>query len=433
MSEPSIRCSGVSKVFRVPQSEHATLRGRILHPRSRTHMHELHVLDDVSFEVRQGEFFGIVGRNGSGKSTLLKLLAGIYRADSGTVTVSGTLAPFIELGVGFNEDLSARDNVFVNGAILGMNRRQIEERLPHIVEFAELEGFMDSKLRNFSSGMLMRLAFAIAVQADADVLLVDEVLAVGDERFQRKCQDVFRARRQRGQTVVFVSHDMTAVEAFCDRALVLDQGRIAAIGDTADVVPVYHRLNRDEDDEADVRWEPEAEPEVDAEPDAEVEAAVDDLLGGAERPRGKNWITLRWLQDVELRRVQLDSGEAMRLAGRVRIPKILSAPRVRLLFLNEAGGVVGEITYDVVEDGAVDEHAGVNARAWNVDLTVENVLAAGRYRIVAELHATVTHLEQPVLADSHELEVDVVGASSVGSTRFPFHGTSSFAGAEVPA
>jgi ABC-type polysaccharide/polyol phosphate transport system ATPase subunit len=234
---------GVSKSFRIPHVEHASLRGRILHPFAKTTYEEFQALDDVSFEVRRGEFFGIVGRNGSGKSTLLKTIAGIYRPDAGRVRVNGTLAPFIELGVGFNPELSGRENVYINGALLGLTTQRIRDRYDSIVEFAELDRFMDLKLRNFSSGMQVRLAFAIALEAGADVLLTDEVLAVGDENFQRKCFDVFRRRKESGSTVLFVTHDMAAVLDFCDRTMLLEHGRMTAIGDTRAVVRRYHELN----------------------------------------------------------------------------------------------------------------------------------------------------------------------------------------------
>ena len=180
----------------------------------------------MTFEVRQGEFFGIVGRNGSGKSTLLKCLAGIYGIDTGDITLDGRLSPFIELGVGFNPDLTARDNVIINAIMLGLSRRQAHERFDEIIAFAELEEFVDLKLKNYSSGMSVRLGFSVAVQVDADVLLVDEVLAVGDASFQRKCFDEFERMKAAGRTILFVTHDMGAVERFCDRALVLERGRV---------------------------------------------------------------------------------------------------------------------------------------------------------------------------------------------------------------
>ena len=190
----------------------------------------LQALDDVSFAVAEGEFFGIVGRNGSGKSTLLKCLAGIYKVDRGRIRMRGRLSTFIELGVGFNPDLPARDNVLINGIMLGLSPKEALRRFDAIIDFAELEEFVDLKLKNYSSGMQVRLAFSVMIQVDADVLLIDEVLAVGDAAFQQKCFDVFQRMRDAGKTILFVTHDMAAVNRFCDRAVLLERGRVELIG-----------------------------------------------------------------------------------------------------------------------------------------------------------------------------------------------------------
>jgi ABC-type polysaccharide/polyol phosphate transport system ATPase subunit len=200
-------------------------------------------VQDVSVEIAPGEFFGIVGRNGSGKSTLLKCLAGIYNIDGGELTVNGRLSPFIELGVGFNPDLTARDNVIINAIMLGLSRKEAVERFDDIVAFAELEDFVDLKLKNYSSGMHVRLAFATAVEVDAEILLIDEVLAVGDAAFQQKCFDEFMRLRREGRTMLFVTHDMASVERFCDRAMLLDAGRVIDIGDPQSIARQYNQLN----------------------------------------------------------------------------------------------------------------------------------------------------------------------------------------------
>jgi ABC-type polysaccharide/polyol phosphate transport system ATPase subunit len=193
--------------------------------------------------VHRGEFFGIVGRNGSGKSTLLKCLAGIYSIDRGDVDVVGRLSPFIELGVGFNPDLTARDNVLINAIMLGLTRKQARERFDAIIEFAELEEFVDLKLKNYSSGMSVRLGFSVAIQVDADIVLVDEVLAVGDASFQRKCFDQFDRMKAEGRTILFVTHDMGSVERFCDRGLVLEKGKLVDIGPPSQITRTYGELN----------------------------------------------------------------------------------------------------------------------------------------------------------------------------------------------
>lgn len=229
--EIAIKVDGVSKSFKLPHERHSSIKGAIVNiGRTKRGFEKQHVLKDISFEIKKGEFFGIVGRNGSGKSTLLKLLAGIYTTDKGTVTINGKLTPFIELGVGFNPELSGRENVFLNGALLGFNRKEMEAMYDEIVEFAELERFMDQKLKNYSSGMQVRLAFSIAIRAQSDILVLDEVLAVGDADFQQKCYTYFEELKVKGQTVILVTHDMAAVSRFCSRSLYLSGGEISYIG-----------------------------------------------------------------------------------------------------------------------------------------------------------------------------------------------------------
>ncbi|HET7417586.1 MAG TPA: ABC transporter ATP-binding protein [Solirubrobacterales bacterium] len=239
----AIQVEDVHKSFKIPTQRVDSLKERAVHPFSSPGYRELHALDGVSFEIHQGEFFGIVGRNGSGKSTLLKLLASIYRADSGTIRMAGRLAPFIELGVGFNHDLTARENVVLNGVMMGLSPREMRRRMDAIIEFAELGEFVDLKLKNYSSGMLVRLAFSVMMEADADVLLIDEVLAVGDAAFQQKCADAFRDMKAQGKAIVLVTHEMGTVEAYCHRAMLIADGRIQNIGDPGEVGRDYIRLN----------------------------------------------------------------------------------------------------------------------------------------------------------------------------------------------
>jgi ABC-type polysaccharide/polyol phosphate transport system ATPase subunit len=243
MPESAVTVDGVSKTFRIPVEQVHTLKERALHPFRRTTYDTLRALREVSFEVEEGEFFGILGRNGSGKSTLLKCLAGIYRADSGAVFVNGRMSTFIELGVGFNPDLAAYDNVIINATMLGLSQREARARFERIIEFAELEEFVDLKIKNYSSGMLVRLAFSVMIQVDADILLIDEVLAVGDAAFQQKCFDEFARIRRAGTTVLLVTHDVGAVNRFCDRALLLERGRVVTVGDPETVGNRYLELN----------------------------------------------------------------------------------------------------------------------------------------------------------------------------------------------
>src|SRR3954467_2009744 len=234
---------GVTKDFRIPRERVHTLKERVLHPFRRNVMETMHGLRDVSFAVERGEFFGIVGRNGSGKSTLLKCLAGIYATDAGAIYVDGQVSTFIELGVGFNPDLAAYDNVMINAAMLGLSPREAKRRYDRVIDFAELHDFTELKIKNYSSGMLVRLPFSVMIQVDADILLIDEVLAVGDAAFQQKCFDEFARIRRSGTTVLFVTHDMNAVQRFCDRALLLEHGRPVELGEPERVGDRYVELN----------------------------------------------------------------------------------------------------------------------------------------------------------------------------------------------
>jgi ABC-type polysaccharide/polyol phosphate transport system ATPase subunit len=239
----AVAIEGVSKTFRLPHQQYSTLKERVLHPFRSTDYDELHAVRDISLEIANGEFFGIVGRNGSGKSTLLKCIAGIYGVDTGRISVAGRLSPFIELGVGFNMDLTARDNVIINAIMLGLSRREARARFDEVIAFAELQEFIDLKLKNYSSGMLVRLAFATSIQVQAEILLIDEVLAVGDAAFQQKCFEEFHRLKREGRTIVFVSHDMYTVERFCDRAMLMERGSMIQLGDPRTIGRAYHKLN----------------------------------------------------------------------------------------------------------------------------------------------------------------------------------------------
>jgi ABC-type polysaccharide/polyol phosphate transport system ATPase subunit/ABC-type polysaccharide/polyol phosphate export permease len=239
----AISVRGVSKAFRLPQEKYTTVKEQLLHPIAHRGASVLQALRDISFDVAPGEVLGIVGRNGSGKSTLLKCLAHIYRVDRGEIDVRGRLAPFIELGTGFKPELTARDNVVLNLVLLGLTPAEARARFDEVVAFAELDQFVDLKLKNFSSGMTVRLGFAVTVQVDADILLFDEVLKVGDASFQAKCERHFERLRAEGRTLLLVSHDMPSVERFCDRALLLDHGRIADVGAAEEIARAYYDRN----------------------------------------------------------------------------------------------------------------------------------------------------------------------------------------------
>ncbi|MDB5179806.1 MAG: tagH [Candidatus Saccharibacteria bacterium] len=248
--EIAVSVKNVYKNFRLPHEKVDSVKSIFAHPfKKRGNAETQHALEDISFEIKKGEFFGIVGRNGSGKSTLLKLIAGIYQPTEGSVHVNGRLVPFIELGVGFNPELTGRENVFLNGALMGFSNNEIKAKYDAIVDFAELERFMDQKLKNYSSGMQVRLAFSVAtILAESDVLLIDEVLAVGDADFQRKCFNYFKKLKKEKKTVIFVSHDMGAIREYCDRVVLIDDGKVKTSGDTQEVARAYTQLFLNEEE-----------------------------------------------------------------------------------------------------------------------------------------------------------------------------------------
>lgn len=247
-SDIALRVERVSKSFHLPTEQASGIKQAFINRmRGIKGYKKQQVLKDISFEVEKGDFFGIVGRNGSGKSTLLKLISQIYHPDSGKITVNGSLVPFIELGVGFNPELTGRENVYLNGAMLGFSRDEIDDMYDDIVEFAELADFMDQKLKNYSSGMQVRLAFSVAIKAQGDILVLDEVLAVGDEAFQRKCFSYFAELKRHNKTVVLVTHSMDSVQRFCNKAILIDKGHHFIQGSSAEVASMYRELNADED------------------------------------------------------------------------------------------------------------------------------------------------------------------------------------------
>ncbi|HET9592236.1 MAG TPA: ABC transporter ATP-binding protein [Solirubrobacterales bacterium] len=349
---PAIQVEDLHKSFRIPKQRVDSLKERIVRPFSGRDYRELHALDGVSFEIEQGEFFGIVGRNGSGKSTLLKLLASIYRADSGTIRMAGRLAPFIELGVGFNPELTARENIVLNGVMVGLTPQETRQRIDSVLDFAELEEFANLKLKNYSSGMLVRLAFSVMMEADADVLLIDEVLAVGDAAFQQKCADAFRDMKAAGKTIILVTHEMTTVERYCHRAMLIDGGRIRHLGDPGDVGRHYLQLNFDE----------------------ASEAGPPPTSGPAEELR----LLDVWVEDADGNRTaNVEAGEKIRLRLELEATREVAGAGVGLIIANADGVGVTELGAPIVEgDWFAPLRPGTRV---TVQAEVENLLTQGRY------------------------------------------------------
>ena len=353
--ELAVLIDGATKTFRIPDEQRHTLKERALHPLRRPGSHGLDALSDVSFDIKAGEFFGIVGRNGSGKSTLLKCLAGIYRLDRGRIEVAGRISPFIELGVGFHMELAARDNILLNGVMLGLTPAQAAERVERVIEFAELQDFTDLKLKNYSSGMNVRLAFAVMVQVDADVLLIDEILAVGDAAFQQKCFDVFYNLREEGKTIVLVTHDMAAVDRFCHRAVLIEKGEVVSIGRPREVADQYLELN------------------------FRRELGDPEGSGSARGGTGEARVVEAWMEDHHgARQSTFSQGVTCSFKARVEFTEEVQDPVFSVTFVNP------QLQNVFVANSAMDEELpGTFAAGEEATFTVifDNALAPGRYAL----------------------------------------------------
>jgi ABC-type polysaccharide/polyol phosphate transport system ATPase subunit len=349
---PAIEVEDLHKSFRIPTHRVDSIKERVVRPFAARDYRQLRALDGISFEVRQGEFFGIVGRNGSGKSTLLKLLASIYRADRGTIRIAGRLAPFIELGVGFNHELTARENVVLNGVMMGLTPKETRARLDAVIEFAELEEFADLKLKNFSSGMLVRLAFSVMLQADADLLLIDEVLAVGDAAFQQKCADAFHAMKAAGKTIVLVTHEMSTVETYCHRAILLDGGKIRHDGDPAKIGREYLRLN--------------------------FERHSAESGGAHSSDTGEIRLEGVWLEDpAGERQVTVEAGEQIHLRAELEVLEDVRGLGIGMIIANADGLGLTEVGTKI--EGEDEDDLVRGGRRIRVRLELENTLVPGRY------------------------------------------------------
>ncbi len=354
----AIEVRDIEKIFRIPSQRTSRLKERLVNPFARQQYRELHALRDVSFDIQQGEFFGILGRNGSGKSTLLKIMASIYRADGGKIRMAGRLAPFIELGVGFDMELTARENVVLNGVMMGLTPADARSRVGAVIEFAELGEFTELKLKNYSSGMLVRLGFAVMVQADAEILLIDEVLAVGDASFQQKCSDTFYEMRDQGKTIVLVTHDMAAVERYCHRAMLLSEGALVQIGDPGEVARRYLRLNFEE------RHQHPAEPQGQAR-GGESDLQLLDI----------------WLESSDGERVSnLEQGEPIHLRAELEARADVPDPEFGFVIVNASDVNVHEFLAAMPTDGGTPPRLEAGQRV-TVTLDARNDLLPGHYYV----------------------------------------------------
>lgn len=362
-----IKVKNVTKNFKLPHEKVSSIKSGIVSvfKKKNKNITTQHALKGVSFEIKEGEFFGILGRNGSGKSTLLKLLAEIYQPTGGTIDIKGKLVPFIELGVGFNPELTGRENVYLNGALLGFSRAEIDERYDDIVTFAELEDFMDQKLKNYSSGMQVRLAFSVATRAEADILLVDEVLAVGDADFQRKCFEYFKSLKKSGKTVIFITHDMGAVREYCDRAILINEGEVAHSGSADAIADEYLKLFNT------------------------VE----------EKSETENKASKRWgngLVKMTSKKVTVD--DVIRFEMNVAAKDDVDGVVVGFRFYNESGVVIAGASTVNARKGAVQGITFKKNERKTITFESENILGTGTYR----LGYTIRNSDMVTIYDDNE-------------------------------
>lgn len=352
-NEIAISVKNVSKDFILShQNQPSSIKNLFINPFSSVKnktTEKQHALKDISFDVKKGEFFGIVGRNGSGKSTLLKIIAGIYKPNKGSVNIKGRLVPFIELGVGFNPELTGRENVYLSGALMGFSSNDVDNKYKDIVEFAELERFMDQKLKNYSSGMQVRLAFSVAtVLADSDILLIDEVLAVGDADFQRKCFNYFKKLKKYKKTVVFVSHDMDAVRQYCDTVVLIDKSIIIDKGSPDVISEKYTQLFNANSSNTSLK-------------------------------KNKTGDTNRW-GDGAARFESVDvsiSNEYLTVKARVKHVNLIKNPIYGILIKNTAGETVCGTNSKILRCATKDNKENITF----IDWTIPNIFTNGNYNI----------------------------------------------------
>jgi ABC-type polysaccharide/polyol phosphate transport system ATPase subunit len=406
MPEPSaplaVEVDNLRKSFRIPGP---TPRGpglrRLLQPVRRDMGMTLDVLKGISFDVYQGELFGIIGRNGSGKTTLLRILASIYRPDSGRVRVTGRLGPFLDLGVGFQPSMSARQNVAMNGIILGKGRREVKRGVDEVIEYAELGDWADAQIKNFSSGMRARLAFSSMRQADPDIYLVDEILAAGDDEFREKCGGEFDRLKERGKTIIMVAHGKQALEGLADRAMLIADGQVGALGEVSEVFDAYKadRLARKRTTSGKIV--PVAE--ADQEPKQETEPAA------AERKPPRATIETLVVNGDDSDRPQIRPGEPIHLRVEVSAAGWVKGPTLELEITSEAGAKVF-----VGQDSDLEHLPALKpGHRLVAEVTLENPLTPGSYRLECAL-AHGTEERSGRVTEARAADFDVVGDRSEG-------------------
>jgi ABC-type polysaccharide/polyol phosphate transport system ATPase subunit len=388
--EIAIDVRDLRKSYRVPLAGRRSLRSRMLRPVEFGGGRRLEILKGISFDVKQGEMFALLGRNGCGKSSLLRMIASIYRPDSGSIRVAGRIAPLIELGVGFEPELSARQNIVLNGVMLGMSPDELRWESDEILDFAELHDFANMPIKNFSSGMQLRLAFAIVIQMQPDILLVDEIYAVGDAGFQQKCTEALLELKEAGKTVMLVTHDMEIVQRYCDRAMLIERGEIERIGDPNEVVRRYFELT------------------LEHRPNEVNEFLIDSI--GEETPETRARIRNLWIRGSNGSQATIGVGEPIYVEGSLEVERPIRAAGIRLEIRTEHGARV--FSPEDTSLGEVREYAaGQRVRA---QVAIENRLSPGRYRLnCVVLHANGS---EPVAASANRsLAFEVAGQAHPGA------------------
>ena len=392
-----IEVRNVSKRFRIQELHSEGPSGLLRRLSGRRGTHYLEVLNDVSFDVGKGEFFGICGLNGSGKSTLLKLICSTYRADAGTIRIAGRLAPFLELGVGFNPELPADENVLMNGVMMGLTPREARARTDEVIEFAGLSDYTDLRLKNYSSGMRVRLAFAVMTRADADVMLIDEVLAVGDAAFQERCSDEFQRMHSEGRTIVLVTHSMDAIGLLCDRAMLLHGGGVDEIGQPESIANRYLEVNAQTLGSSFGQRATLADL-------ADAGARLTELTTPAEKVGGRHVVGVH---------------EPVQIEATIAIDSELERPGLSVQINNGAGAILHQKNEWLPAKAATEPLAG---RSLRVTVTIENRLGPGRYMIGCSAVSSDAEGEWKVESRGRFIPLEVVGGAQVGSLALEQHG-----------